>query len=137
MARRRGEITTLGTLLDPIADKLLISAAFVSLVELQLAPAWMVVVILGREFAVSGLRSIASAQGLVIAASGWGKAKMFSQILAVSLLILAIRHEVFLLPGKVALWLTVGIALISGIHYFALFLRRIVSIAGPLPPPEP
>jgi hypothetical protein len=55
----------------------------------------------------------------------------------VSLLILAIRHEVFLLPGKVALWLTVGIALISGIHYFALFLRRIVSIAGPLPPPEP
>ena len=137
LARRRGEITTLGTLLDPIADKLLISAAFVSLVELQLAPAWMVVVILGREFAVSGLRSIASAQGLVIGASGWGKAKMFSQILAVSLLILAIRHEAFLLPGKVALWLTVGIALISGIHYFALFLRRIVSIAGPLPPPEP
>ena len=136
LARRRGEITTLGTLLDPIADKLLISAAFVSLVELQLAPAWMVVVILGREFAVSGLRSIASAQGLVIAATGWGKAKMFSQILAASLLILAIRHEVFLLPGKMALWLTVGIALLSGIHYFVLFLRRIVSIAGPLPPPE-
>jgi len=136
LARRRGEITTLGTLLDPIADKLLISAAFVSLVELQLAPAWMVVVILGREFAVSGLRSIASAQGLVIAATGWGKAKMLSQILAASLLILAIRHEVFLLPGKMALWLTVGIALLSGIHYFVLFLRRIVSIAGPLPPPE-
>ena len=136
LARRRGEITTLGTLLDPIADTLLISAAFVSLVELQLAPAWMVVVILGREFAVSGLRSIASAQGLVIAATGWGKAKMLSQILAASLLILAIRHEVFLLPGKMALWLTVGIALLSGIHYFVLFLRRIVSIAGPLPPPE-
>ena len=136
LARRRGEITTLGTLLDPIADKLLISAAFVSLVELQLAPAWMVVVILGREFAVSGLRSIASAQGLVIAATGWGKAKMLSQILAASLLILAIRHEVFLLPGKMALWLNVGIALLSGIHYFVLFLRRIVSIAGPLPPPE-
>jgi hypothetical protein len=62
---------------------------------------------------------------------------MFSQILAVSLLILAIRHDVFLLPGKIALWLTVAIALVSGIHYFALFLRRIVSIAGPLPPPEP
>jgi CDP-diacylglycerol--glycerol-3-phosphate 3-phosphatidyltransferase len=144
LARRRGEITTLGTLLDPIADKLLISAAFVSLVEVQpdsgagpLAPAWMVIVILGREFAVSGLRSIASAQGLVIAATSWGKAKMFTQILAVSLLILAIRHEVFVLPGKVALWLAVGIALVSGIHYFALFLRRIVSISGPLPPPEP
>jgi CDP-diacylglycerol--glycerol-3-phosphate 3-phosphatidyltransferase len=137
LARRRGEITTLGTLLDPIADKLLISAAFVSLVELQLAPAWMVVVILGREFAVSGLRSIASAQGVVIAASAWGKAKMFTEIVAASLLILAIRHEVFLTPGKVALWLAVAMALISGVYYFALFLRRIVSIPGPLVPPEP
>jgi CDP-diacylglycerol---glycerol-3-phosphate 3-phosphatidyltransferase len=135
LARRRGEITTLGTLLDPIADKLLISAAFVSLVELQLAPAWMVVVILGREFAVSGLRSIAAAQGLVIAASGWGKAKMFTEILAASLLILAIRHEVFLLPGKAALWLAVTMAIVSGVSYFALFLRRIVSIPGPLVPP--
>ena len=63
LARRRGEITTLGALLDPIADKLLISAAFISLVELGLAPAWMVVVVIGREFAVSGLRSIASGAG--------------------------------------------------------------------------
>lgn len=144
LARRRSEVTTLGTLLDPIADKLLISGAFVSLVELQpasgvgpLAPSWMVVIILGREFAVSGLRSIAAAQGLVIAATSWGKAKMFTQILAVSLLILAIRHEGFVLPGKAALWLAVGIALVSGIHYFVLFLRRIVSISGPIPPPEP
>jgi CDP-diacylglycerol---glycerol-3-phosphate 3-phosphatidyltransferase len=137
LARRRGEITTLGTLLDPIADKLLISAAFVSLVELGLAPAWMVVVILGREFAVSGLRAIASGQGIVIGASGWGKAKMFTQILAASLLILATRHEAFLRPGKAALWLVVGIALISGIHYFVIFLGRVVSIPGPLPPPEP
>jgi CDP-diacylglycerol--glycerol-3-phosphate 3-phosphatidyltransferase len=136
LARRRGEITTLGTLLDPIADKLLISAAFVSLVELQLAPAWMVVVVLGREFAVSGLRSIASAQGLVISASGWGKAKMFTEILAASLLILAIRHEVFLLPGKAALWLAVAMAIVSGVYYFAVFLRRILSLAGPLVPPE-
>ncbi|HEX9690301.1 MAG TPA: CDP-diacylglycerol--glycerol-3-phosphate 3-phosphatidyltransferase [Thermoanaerobaculia bacterium] len=137
LARRRGEITTLGTLLDPIADKLLISAAFVSLVELGLAPAWMVVVILGREFAVSGLRAIAAGQGIVIGASGWGKAKMFTQILAASLLILATRYAVFLRPGKAALWLVVGIALISGIHYFAIFLGRVVSIPGPLPPPEP
>ena len=96
----------------------------------------MVVVILGREFAVSGLRSIASAQGLVIAASGWGKAKMFTEIVAASLLILAIRHEVFLLPGKAALWLAVTMAIVSGISYFALFLRRIVSIPGPLQPPR-
>ncbi len=84
LARRRGEITTLGTLLDPIADKLLISAAFISLVEVGLVPAWMVVVVVGREFAVTGLRSIASGQGIVISASGWGKAKMTSQITAIS-----------------------------------------------------
>src|SRR6266705_836666 len=80
LARRRGEITTLGTLLDPIADKLLISAAFVSLVEVGLVPAWMVVVVVGREFAVTGLRSIAAGQGLLISASGWAKPRMASQI---------------------------------------------------------
>ena len=85
LARRRGQITKLGTLLDPIADKLLISAAFISLVEMELAPAWMVVVVVAREFAVSGLRSIASAEGIVIAASGWGKTKMVTQITAISL----------------------------------------------------
>lgn len=138
LARRRGEITTLGTLLDPIADKLLISAAFVSLVELGLAPAWMVVVILGREFAVSGLRAIASGQGIVIAASGWGKAKMFSQIVTASLLILADRWpQLFLLPGRIGLWAVVAIAILSGVHYFVLFLGKIISISGPVPPPEP
>ncbi|HEY1250330.1 MAG TPA: CDP-diacylglycerol--glycerol-3-phosphate 3-phosphatidyltransferase [Thermoanaerobaculia bacterium] len=125
LARRRGEITTLGTLLDPIADKLLISAAFISLVELGLAPAWMVVVVIGREFAVSGLRSIAAERGIVISASSWGKAKMGTQIAAVSLLILALRHDVFYVPGLVALWLVVVVALISGIEYFSRFLRRI------------
>ena len=130
LARRRGEITTLGTLLDPIADKLLISAAFISLVELNLAPAWMVVVVVGREFAVTGLRSIAAEQGIVIAASGWGKAKMTSQITAVSLLILSERYEWVLLPGKIALWIVVAVAIISGAQYFRLFLRRVVSLLG-------
>ncbi len=130
LARRRGEITTLGTLLDPIADKLLISAAFISLVELQLAPAWMVVVVIGREFAVSGLRSIGSARGIVIAASGWGKAKMITQIAAVSLLILALRHEHFRTPGRYALWLVVAVALVSGTEYFLRFFRRIVLEDG-------
>lgn len=137
LARRRGEITTLGTLLDPIADKLLISGAFVSLVELGLAPAWMVVVILGRDFAVSGLRAIASGQGIVIAASSLGKAKMLSQVIAASLLILAIRHVVFVLPGKIMLWVAVAVAVASGAHYFVQFLQRIVSFSGPIPPPEP
>lgn len=136
LARRRGEITTLGTLLDPIADKLLISAAFISLVELNLVPAWMVVVVVGREFAVTGLRSIAAGQGILISASGWGKAKMTSQITAVSLLILSERYEWFLLPGKIALWIVVAIAIISGAQYFRLFLQRVMSFTGPAVPPE-
>ncbi|MCA1557001.1 MAG: CDP-diacylglycerol--glycerol-3-phosphate 3-phosphatidyltransferase [Acidobacteria bacterium] len=89
IARSRDQVSRLGKLLDPIADKLLISAALISLVENQLAPAWAVVVIIGREFAVTGLRSIAAADGVVIAASRVGKFKMLSQVVAVSLLIVS------------------------------------------------
>ena len=92
LARRRGQETTLGILLDPIADKLLISAAFISLVQMGLVPAWMVVIIIGREFTVSGLRSIASAEGLTIQASTLGKTKMVLQVLAASVVILGARH---------------------------------------------
>ncbi|MEW6126572.1 MAG: CDP-diacylglycerol--glycerol-3-phosphate 3-phosphatidyltransferase [Acidobacteriota bacterium] len=91
LARKNAQITTLGTLLDPIADKLLISAALVSLVENHLAPAWAIVIIIGREFAVSGLRSIAASEGLAIAASKKGKFKMLSQVVAITLLILGSR----------------------------------------------
>ncbi len=86
-ARSRGQVTRLGQMLDPIADKLLISAALISLVENQLAPAWAVVIIIGREFAVTGLRSIAAADGVVIAASKMGKFKMLAQVVTVALLI--------------------------------------------------
>ena len=82
-------MTRLGQLLDPIADKLLISAALISLVENQLAPAWAVVIIIGREFAVTGLRSIAAADGVVISASKMGKFKMLVQVLTVALLIVS------------------------------------------------
>ncbi|MBO0723148.1 MAG: hypothetical protein J2P41_20160, partial [Blastocatellia bacterium] len=85
--RRRGQISRLGILLDPIADKLLISSAFISLVENHLAPAWAVVIIIGREFAVSGLRSIAAAEGWAIPASKAGKIKMFLQVVTIALLI--------------------------------------------------
>ena len=136
LARRRGEITTFGTLLDPIADKLLISAAFISLVEVGMAPAWMVVVVVGREFAVTGLRSVASGQGIVIAASPWGKAKMASQITAISLLILSERYGWLLLAGKIGLWVVVAVAILSGAQYFRLFLQRIMSFTGPVPPDE-
>jgi CDP-diacylglycerol--glycerol-3-phosphate 3-phosphatidyltransferase len=87
IARSRDQVTRLGQLLDPIADKLLISAALISLVENQLAPAWAVVIIIGREFAVTGLRSIAAADGVVIAASTMGKFKMLVQVFTVALLI--------------------------------------------------
>lgn len=89
LARSRDQVTRLGQLLDPIADKLLISAALISLVENQLAPAWAVVIIIGREFAVTGLRSIAAADGVVISASRMGKFKMLLQVLTVSLLIVS------------------------------------------------
>jgi CDP-diacylglycerol--glycerol-3-phosphate 3-phosphatidyltransferase len=87
IARRRKQISRFGILLDPIADKLLISAALISLVENRLAPAWAVCIIVGREFAVSGLRSVAAADGLVISASKMGKFKMAAQVFAVALLI--------------------------------------------------
>jgi len=90
IARRRQQVSKLGKLLDPIADKLLISAALISLVENHLAPAWAVVIIVGREFAVTGLRSIAATEGVVISASRMGKFKMVAQVFTVGLLILSL-----------------------------------------------
>ena len=91
LARRWKQVTTVGTLLDPIADKLLISAALVSLVEMRLLPGWMVIIIISREFAVSGLRSIAAAEGYVIKAGDIGKWKMVFQVLGVALVMMSIR----------------------------------------------
>ena len=90
IARRWHQVSKLGKLLDPIADKLLISAALISLVENHLAPAWAVVIIVGREFAVTGLRSIAATEGVIISASRMGKFKMVAQVVTVGLLILSI-----------------------------------------------
>src|SRR6202050_821214 len=87
LARRWRQVTTVGTLLDPIADKLLISAALVSLVDIHRVPAWMAILIIGREFAVSGLRSIASAGGYTIAASDLGKSKMAAQVSGLALVV--------------------------------------------------
>jgi len=90
IARRRKQVSKLGKLLDPIADKLLISAALIALVENRLAPAWAVVIIVGREFAVTGLRSIAASEGVIISASKMGKFKMVMQVVTVGLLILSL-----------------------------------------------
>ena len=125
IARRRGQISTLGTLLDPVADKLLISAAFISLVELGRVPAWMVVVIVGREFAVSGLRSIAAAEGYMIEASELGKTKMVLQVIAVSLLLVGAQSRLFSLLGLIAVWLVVLFAVVSALDYFRKFWRRV------------
>ena len=125
IARKRREITTLGILLDPIADKLLISAAFISLVEMGLVPAWMVVIIIGREFIVVGLREIASVEGLVIPASALGKTKMILQVLAGCAVILTAKYTSLKLLGIVLMWLVVLSAVASAIHYFQMFWSQI------------
>ena len=129
LARRRRQVTTLGMLLDPIADKLLISAAFISLVELGWAPAWMVVIIVGRELAITGLRSIAANQGFNIEASELGKIKMVSQVLAVTLIILSNLFSWLEPLSLAALWLTVIFALASAVDYFRKFWKA-VGIRG-------
>lgn len=128
VARRYGKVTRMGALLDPIADKLLMSAAFISLVEMdpKHVPAWMVVIIIGREFAVSGLRSIAAQQGVTISASPLGKGKMISQVVAISLLILGYELGELQRIGTVALWAVMLFALASGVDYFIKFARAVL-----------
>lgn len=122
LARRRKQITTLGQLMDPLADKLLVTAALVSLVQMDLAPAWMVAIILGREFAVTVLRSIAYARGVTIAASPLGKFKMSMQVVAILLLILGRDHlQGFFVLGQIALWIVMFAAVGSGIDYYRRF----------------
>ncbi len=127
VARRRKQVTGLGQWMDPLADKLLVTAAFVSLVYLELAPAWMVVVILGREFFVTVLRSIAHARGQALPASGLGKVKMVAQVAAILILILGKDHlRGFFVLGQIALWIAVISALVSA----AAYSRRINVIMG-------
>jgi CDP-diacylglycerol--glycerol-3-phosphate 3-phosphatidyltransferase len=135
-ARRRNQVTKLGILLDPIADKLLTAAAFLSLVEMDAVPAWMVMIILGRELAVTGLRNVAAGWGHLIPASGLGKGKMVARVVAIFLLLIA-RHPRFAFvhaPALAALWLVVVLAIVSGIDYFWSFYREVYRTA---PRPEP
>lgn len=127
IARRTKAVTVAGTLLDPIADKLLVSAAFISLVELGLAPAWMVVVIVGREFAVSGLRQVAHERGVVIAANRWGKLKTLSQIVAISFLIISFQLGRFARLGIVLLWIALLLTVVSLVSYFGRFWRPVLG----------
>jgi CDP-diacylglycerol--glycerol-3-phosphate 3-phosphatidyltransferase len=126
LARRRNQVTTLGQLLDPIADKLLISSALISLVQLKIAPAWMVVIIIGREFAVSGLRSIAAHEGFTVKVSTLGKGKMVTQVAAVVGLILGQRFGGWVQQtATLLLYAVVIIALVSMVQYFRQFWAKL------------
>jgi CDP-diacylglycerol--glycerol-3-phosphate 3-phosphatidyltransferase len=124
-ARRWKQVTTIGTLLDPIADKLLVSAALISLVQVRVVPGWLVVLLVGREFAVSGLRSIAAVEGYTIAASELGKTKTISQVVAISLLMISIHHPRVSPWATGSLYLVVVFSLWSAIAYFAKFWRKV------------
>ncbi len=136
LARKRGQITTMGMLLDPLADKLMVTAAFIALVEFnpRIVPAWIAVLVIGREFLVSGLRSIAVSEGFTIQASDLGKLKMVTQIVSVVAAILDRRWDVwrvgwFILPVHViaitAIYFMVLVSIISAIDYFVAFWRKI------------
>ncbi len=149
LARKRKEVTRLGTLLDPAADKILVSAAFISLVEMdpEMIPAWIVVVIICREFAVTSLRSFASAEGLVIPAGLSGKIKTTVQIISIALLIIYSKlgelsqlHDEFQLAARISLWAALLITAYSGIEYFIRFGKLILRGESPIhlfPPSGP
>lgn len=127
LARKRNQITTLGMLLDPIADKILVSAVLISLVEIQVASGWLVAVIVAREFAVDGLRMVAAEQGIAIAASKLGKYKMASQVMTISVVLLGERFlGNFVKFGHVLLWGTMILAVLSGVDYFVRFYTLVI-----------
>jgi CDP-diacylglycerol--glycerol-3-phosphate 3-phosphatidyltransferase len=126
IARSTNQITKLGKLLDPIADKILTSAALIFLVQLHRVAAWIVVVIIAREFAVTGIRAMASSEGLVIPADQLGKYKMGAQITAILMLLL--NHQCWIFNwhalGTIAIWVAMILALVSGVQYLIRFTKE-------------
>jgi CDP-diacylglycerol--glycerol-3-phosphate 3-phosphatidyltransferase len=137
LARKRGEVSTLGKFLDPLADKLTVTAVLVFMVALSRVPAWVVVVIIARDLAVNGLRSIASAQGLVIAASDTGKIKTALQLVAVMMLLIYFRYPAlgsgktvdYHLAGLIVLYISTVVSVVSMAQYMRDFLS--VALAQP------
>jgi CDP-diacylglycerol--glycerol-3-phosphate 3-phosphatidyltransferase len=127
LARSRDSVTTFGKIADPIADKLLVGAALISLVAVSRLAAWIAAVIMVRELAVSGLRAVAGREGLVISASRFGKAKMALQVATILALIAAPDASAMWLLGL--LYLTVAVTIASGIDYFVAFRRRATPAA--------
>jgi CDP-diacylglycerol--glycerol-3-phosphate 3-phosphatidyltransferase len=126
IARRRNQVTTLGTLLDPIADKLLVAAALVSLLQIEKIAAWIVVVIIGRELAVTGLRAVAAGVGVIVPASRLAKWKTVSQYVAITLLIVekSVDSAAFHITATAVLWMALALTIVSGVDYFYRFFRK-------------
>jgi CDP-diacylglycerol--glycerol-3-phosphate 3-phosphatidyltransferase len=128
VARRKGEVTVLGQLLDPTADKLLIASALICLVDLDLVPSSAAIIIIGREIAVTGFRAMASSKGINIPASAFGKAKMGSESWIIGAIVLGpIYLGKFYVVAKIGLWIVVALAIISALEYFIRFGPRIIS----------
>lgn len=125
LARRWKQITTVGTLLDPVADKLLISAALIALVQVRVIPGWIAIVIVAREFAVTGLRSIAASSGFTIKASDLGKFKMIMQVAAIALFLLSIHFIGLAWWAMAWMYLVLAVTLVSAAHYFWRFWRKV------------
>ncbi len=117
LARRDNLVTNFGKFMDPLADKLLVCAALICLIQTGQLPAWVVIIIISREFIISGFRLIASDNGVVIAASYWGKFKTVSQMLMVIVMILNIPHIAFEILGTVLMWLAVVLTIVSLVDY--------------------
>ncbi len=134
IARVRNQVTRFGKFMDPLADKLLVTAALISLVEYHIIPSWAAMIIIAREFAVTGLRTVAAAEGIVIAASPWGKAKTVTQIVAIILALINLNynhvslgiikkfitypHKFLNITTDVAMAAAIAITIISGLDYF-------------------
>lgn len=119
IARKYNLVTNFGKFMDPLADKLLVCSALICLIQLELIPAWVVIIIIAREFIISGFRLVASDNGVVIAASYWGKFKTAFQMLTVIVLILNIPNKVFTILGTVLIYVSLTLTVISLIDYIA------------------
>jgi CDP-diacylglycerol--glycerol-3-phosphate 3-phosphatidyltransferase len=139
LARSRGQVSMLGKFLDPLADKLIVTAVLVFMVELGRVPAWVVVVLLARDFAINGLRSVASAQGLVIAASDGGKIKTALQLVAIMMLLIYFRYPAlgtsiavdYHKVGLKVLYISMAASLVSGAQYLRDFFSAVLRQPRP------
>ena len=143
LARSRGQVSVLGKFLDPVADKLMVTAVLVFMVALGRVPAWLVVALIARDLAITGLRSIASSEGIVIAASRGGKIKTALQLVALTMLLVHFRYPLLGLginvdyntAGLVVLYISLAVSLVSGLDYVLGFFRTLGAAKREAPPP--